>query len=64
MGEFWEPDNKFGGSQIPLISTAALMKKIIGGPSVHSDKDIKGTLSIPQTYLSSSVAWGLNLRAG
>ena len=25
---------------------------------------IKGTPSIPETYLSSSVAWGLNLRVG
>ena len=24
----------------------------------------KGTPSIPETYLSSSVAWGLNLRVG
>ena len=25
---------------------------------------LKGTPSIPETYLSSSVAWGLNLRVG
>ena len=28
------------------------------------DTGVKGTPSIPETYLSSSVAWGLNLRVG
>ena len=31
---------------------------------VKDGTTIKGTPSIPETYLSSSVAWGLNLRVG
>ena len=30
----------------------------------YAPPQIKGTPSIPETYLSSSVAWGLNLRVG
>ena len=32
--------------------------------TTHTQEWLKGTPSIPETYLSSSVAWGLNLRVG
>ena len=35
-----------------------------GGGGYKGGGYIKGTPSIPETYLSSSVAWGLNLRVG
>ena len=32
--------------------------------NVVSENNVKGAPSIPETYLLSSVAWGLNLRVG
>ena len=48
----------------PLILNSNHVRVIVQVSHMFVTRILKGTPSIPETYLSSSVAWGLNLRVG
>ena len=52
------------GQEVSCLLTSDVGKRGRGMKVCFAPPNIKGAPSIPETYLLSSVAWGLNLRVG